>query len=257
LLGDARWVFLFAGVTLAVTGGLALACFVKVFGVTFLARPRNEAIKNVQESSASMSISMVGLSILCLLIGLASGPVSTVLQTVGRQLSVFSGSAPVVNVSSSAGLAIDKPTASVSGVVVSTMLIAITVVVWLAVRYGVYKKQKVVVGSTWDCGTPLNGRMEITATGFSWSIIQVARGLLKPSLQHSVEYDDANSRYSVVSRTVSIGIVDVYKKYFYGPLYSGLIAISRQTKRIQNANINMYILYIFVALIITLVVAEV
>lgn len=53
-----RIVFAFAVVALAITGALAVTCFVKAFGVTFLARPRSEAAEHAHEVPAPMTIAM-------------------------------------------------------------------------------------------------------------------------------------------------------------------------------------------------------
>ncbi len=70
---SAKWVFIVSAGALAFTGGLALACFVKAFGATFLARPRSTRISNVKESSISLHIGMGALAALSLFFGLFSG----------------------------------------------------------------------------------------------------------------------------------------------------------------------------------------
>jgi hydrogenase-4 component B len=69
----AKWIFVAAAGSLALTSGLALACFVKVFGVTFLARPRSKEVTHAKESSIAMRVGMGGLAVLSLLFGVGSG----------------------------------------------------------------------------------------------------------------------------------------------------------------------------------------
>lgn len=59
-----------AVVLLAVTGALALACFIKVCGVVFLGAPRTEAAKDAHECGRLMRWPMVLIGGLCVLIGL-------------------------------------------------------------------------------------------------------------------------------------------------------------------------------------------
>src|SRR5208283_114389 len=64
-----RLVFPLSGAMLALTGALAAACFVKAFGITFLAQPRSEAARNAREAAPSMRVGMAVLTAACLLLG--------------------------------------------------------------------------------------------------------------------------------------------------------------------------------------------
>jgi len=56
--------------SLALTGGLAMACFVKAFGITFLALPRSDAAAGAQEASRPMRLGMLALAAACVALGL-------------------------------------------------------------------------------------------------------------------------------------------------------------------------------------------
>jgi hydrogenase-4 component B len=58
---------------LALTGGLAAACFAKAFGVTFLGRPRSTHAAQATESPAPMIAGMLLLAGACVALGLAPG----------------------------------------------------------------------------------------------------------------------------------------------------------------------------------------
>ena len=55
---------------LALVGGLALACFVKVFGIVFLGEPRSDAAGGAHEAPSTMLVPMALLLIACAWIGL-------------------------------------------------------------------------------------------------------------------------------------------------------------------------------------------
>ena len=57
-----------AAAMLALTGVLALACFAKVFGLSFLALPRSSHARRAEEVPRSMRIGMVLLSAICIAI---------------------------------------------------------------------------------------------------------------------------------------------------------------------------------------------
>ena len=116
------------------------------------------------------------------------------------------------------------------------------------------RKQKECTTNTWDCGTNFTPRAEITATGFSRSIILIFKGLLKPTIQHNIEYYDDQNRYLPKSRTVTLNIGNVYHTYLYQPLHIVINKLSVKAKTIQNGNIDLYISYILVALMLALLV---
>lgn len=247
-----QWIFVLAAGSLAFTGGLALACFVKAFGAIFLARPRSVEVTHAKESALSMRLGMAGLATLSLLFGVFSGSVVVLLEKVGRGFSIFQSTPSFVSVSAAQSISAGNGFAQVSAPWILWLLVAITLGVAFVVRFLINRKQKIVVGATWDCGTELTPRMEITATGFARSIILIFKGVLKPSIQHDIEYHDAASRYMPKSRTVTLGVGDVYDSYFYKPLYDMLDGLSARLRNIQIGNINIYISYLFIALIVAL-----
>src|SRR5439155_25965427 len=54
---------------LALTGGLAAACFVKAFGIPFLALPRSPRAAAAREAPLTMQIGMAVLALACVLLG--------------------------------------------------------------------------------------------------------------------------------------------------------------------------------------------
>ncbi|MFA6503454.1 MAG: proton-conducting transporter membrane subunit [Patescibacteria group bacterium] len=243
-----KWTFIGSAGALAFTGGLALECFVKAFGATFLARPRSAEARHAKESSLSLKFGMGALAAMALLFGIFSGYVTSILNRIGLDFgftSSFVSSTPEQSLAAG-GFSI------VSGPAFFILLAAVVLAVVFAVKFLVNRNQKVRVGATWDCGVDLTPRMEITSTGFARSIILIFKGILKPSIQREIEYRDADSRYLPISRKITLKVNDMYRTYFYAPL-SGLVSfVSERAKYIQSGNINAYILYILVALLASL-----
>ncbi len=248
-----RWAFFIAAGSLAFTGGLAAMCFVKVLGATFLARPRSSRVCHVKESGLTLRISMFVLASLTLIIGVASGTVTNILTNVATDLSIFNSSKPAFY-STPLKVGLLDNFASISMPLILVALVLTTISVFVIV-FLVTINRKIKIGCTWDCGTTLTPRMEITATGFANSIIAIFRGVLKPTKQVSIEYQDANMRYFPKTERVKLGTKDVYRGYFYLPLTLLTVKASEYVKRIQSGNINMYILYILVTLIAMLLIA--
>jgi hydrogenase-4 component B len=249
---SARWVFILAAGALALTGGLALACFVKAFGAIFLARPRSAEVAHAVEAPWPLRASMGALAALSLACGIFSGPLTKGIEAIGRNFGVFRNAAPFASFASGTGIAVGGDFASVSGPAFAIFFAVILALVMYITRRVVHARQKVTVGATWDCGTDLGPRMEITATGFARSLILIFQGVLKSSLQHTIEYHDAESRYLPRSRTVVLTVRDVYHTHLYQPLRAFIMGASARIKNIQSGNINAYILYIFLALVAAL-----
>lgn len=242
------WIFVIAAGALAFTGGLALACFVKAFGAIFLARPRSDEAKQATESSPLMLGGMWSLGALTLLFGVGSGYISGVIKTIAEEFAVFQN-LPLPLLRATTGRISVGAFSSVFPPVVFLLLLFTIPAVFFAGRYLLNRQQKVAFGPTWDCGSNLTPRMEITSTGFARSIILIFKGILKPTMQKSVEYRDGETRYLPKSRVIQLGVNDVYDKYLYEPARLLALWFSLSAKKVQSGLINMYILYILAALV--------
>lgn len=242
-----RWIFVLAAGSLAFTGGLAAMCFVKAFGATFLARPRSEEVFHAKESDVMLRVGMAVLALLTLMIGFTAGPVTKIISTVVNRLTIFQSSEPAFY-SNLFSVGMQNNFATISMPYILIALVAMITFTFLIVSL-VTRKRKIKIAATWDCGTTLHPRMEITATGFSRSIVTIFGRVLKPTSQVFVEYRDGDVRYFNKTQTVELGVHDVYQSYFYRPLQRLIVKWSEQFKRIQSGNINVYILYIFLTLI--------
>lgn len=252
LHGAAGWIFVLAVGSLALTGGLALACFVKAFGAVFCARPRSEEAQHAKESSFSMRTGMAALALLAVLFGVFSGSVSSMIGRVAQDIRGFGAAKLPLAVSPLQQISVHNNFSSASAPAIAMMFIIAACIAALAAR-AVYRKQKVVTGETWDCGTTPTPRAEITATAFSRSIIMIFKGILKPTKQTGIEYRDATARYFPKARTITLGVSDIYRAYLYEPLQIAVTKFSERVKTIQSGNINAYVLYIFAALLVLLV----
>ena len=250
LSSSMKFVFVLGITALAFTSGLAAACFVKAFGVAFLARARSDAVTHTVEDSTLMKFSMAMLAVLTLLIGLGAGTVARVLSVIAGTTARFADVQPQATFSLHAASVRDGFAILPMPLLFVIMTLGI-LATWTLTQL-VSRQQKSLVDLTWDCGTALTRRMEITATGFSHSIITVSRGILRPTRQSEVEYRDAAQRYFPTSRTVHFGVPDIYTNFFVR-MTGGLAWLSRIVRRTQNGNINAYILYILLALVVLLI----
>ena len=81
--------FIFAVAALALSGALAAACFIKIFGISFLGLPRSEQASLAQEVPMFMSIGSGALTLLCLVSGIfplvALGAINQVVLALTKQ----------------------------------------------------------------------------------------------------------------------------------------------------------------------------
>jgi hydrogenase-4 component B len=146
-----------AAPALALIGGLALACFVKVFGVTFLGEPRSAAAAAVAHDAApSMRWPMAALLGACAWIGLLPATLAPLLQAAAATWAPLAGAVSLV-----APLA---PLPLVGAAGWGLLLLFILLGGWLRGRTRHAPRDV----STWGCGylapTP---RMQYSASSFA------------------------------------------------------------------------------------------
>ena len=138
---------------LALIGGLAAACFVKVFGVVFLGEPRSDHARHAHEVGVAMRAPMLAAALACLAIGLwPAGALALV--------------APAAVCLSGAALPADLgPLFNIS--LMATVLVALIAALAL-LRARLLKARPVAQAATWGCGYPhATARMQYTATSFA------------------------------------------------------------------------------------------
>lgn len=240
--------FVLAIASLAFTGGLAAACFVKAFAVTFLAKPRSEAAKNSVESPMLMNVGMAILALLCLVLGIFSGSVVPEIIAVTTSLSAMSNYTPAI-ATSPQSVTVSQGFASLNLPAVFIALAGVLTIVMTLV-YIKTRNQKVSAVDVWDCGAPpLNSRAEITSTGFARALIVMFGSLMRPTKHTIIENNISNLPYYPSSKTVNLEVPNVYETKLYRPVHTILSFIASKVSIVQNGNVNQYLMYIFVTLI--------
>ena len=235
---------------LAFTGGLAAACFVKAFGVTFLAKARTQEARDAQECTISMRSSLIMLSMLSLIMGVGVGNIVPILSSIAENVTGLANITPAIEARSMT-LDAQGKFATLSMPLVAIILAGLLALTALTVHLYT-RRQKITRGDTWDCGAPLTARMEITATGFSRSILTVFKSLVRPTKYLEVKYADTRGYFPSL-RKIELGFLDIYETYLYGPLNRITETTSQIAKKIQSGNVNLYILYLGVTLTLLLI----
>jgi len=228
----------FAAPALALTGALAVACFVKVYGAVFLGLPRTDESRHARESGAPVTGPMAVLGLCCAGIGLAPALAAPALA---RGVSAW---APEVG---DAGESLRRlaPFEWVTGLglgLVAALAVGAGALGW-RVRAG-----GAVAGPTWGCGyaapTP---RMQYTSSSFAQMLVRLFAWALVPRARrpHRLGLFPAKSEFhsevpdAVLDRAVLPGA------RLGAVLLAGL-------RVIQQGSVQAYLLYIFVTLVLLL-----
>jgi hydrogenase-4 component B len=248
-----RLIFPLSGALLALTGALAAACFVKAFGITFLAQPRSAHAEHAHEVGPAMRMGMGLLAVVCVVLGLFPTQFVQLLDPLTQQLT---GHQISVQLSAANGLVLAS--LADKGGTVSTLGITLMAVCLLPIPFGLWlvfsRKTKVRRGPTWDCGQRgLTPRMEYTATGFSKPIRMIFKALFQPRRDVQREYDF--SPYFATNLRFESHVEEVFERRIYRPLRILILRASRRIRTIQHGSIHFYLLYIFITLLLLLMFA--
>ncbi len=235
---------------LALTGALAAACFVKVYGVVFLGKARGRRVRRAHEVGPGMRIGMAVLALLCLLFGIFPTFVVGVLDAIPRML-VGVGLAGQAQGSWLWLTPVTRDTASYSALfVVAGLGFTWLVGYWLLHRRdGADQVRK---GEPWDCGFGgLNTRMQYTATAFAMPIRRIFESVWRVH-ENIDEQRDSAQPLRVKSIRYELRTEDHAWYWFYLPVARIVQNAARRVARIQTGHIRTYLAYSFVTLLVLL-----
>jgi hydrogenase-4 component B len=221
---------------LALVGGLAAVCFIKVFGVVFLGEPRGASIPGTHESPASMLGPMGLLAVLCVAIGVAPVLVMPVLDRVtstwlgGPTRPSLAEFAPITHVAWANG---------------AIALFLVFVYLSLARRpHGGSDRVP-----TWDCGySSPSSRMQYTASSFADRLV----GLFSFALRRRVEAPKLATTFPIRAH-FHTQVPDVILDLWILPAGRWSARAAASLRWIQQGQVHLYLLYVVGALIAMLV----
>ena len=248
-LGEPQVQFLFpvAAALLALTGGLACACFVKAFGTAFLALPRSEAAADAHEAPGVMLVPQGLLAAACLALGLFPG---AVLSVVGGIVAALPGfvAVPIMSRGPLAMAAAEGALAQVTPAALALALIgglAASALPFFAARI-VRAVRRV---PTWGCGGILTPQTEYTATAFSKPLMLIFSAVYRPTRQVEALAKVSYFPYAVRYRSE---IEPTFERYLYGPLTEAVLRMADRLKVLQAGSLHAYLGYV-IALVLSLV----
>jgi hydrogenase-4 component B len=217
-----------AVVLLAMTGALALACFIKVCGVVFLGAPRSAAAERAHESGPWMRGPMLLLAACCVAIGVA--PVlfwPAIARAVGEWNPAWSDFAPPPSLA--------MISACHAGLVVVALL-----VVWVLRRQVRRNGERRAV--TWDCGYAApTARMQYAAGSFAGIITEWFAWILRPE-RHEARPEAALPRAAEFAEHTPETVLE----HVVEPAGSVVMRVSDAVRRLQHGRLQAYLLYLLI-----------
>ena len=251
----------FASIAFALTLGLASATFVKLFGISFLSRPRSKAAEGATEAPRSMLAGMTIAGSLCVVLGaLPFVATSAIASGFGFDAGLVGSYAPFgpLTVGYAAG-----GLRSVSSLSMPTVLVLFgssgaALLGFVAVA-GSGRKTTTRRYTTWEGGFgALDERTEYTATSLSQPIRTVFKSFFRPRTEVEREYYSDSNKLTKRSVTVTTETREIFEDHFYSPATRVVVAVLDRVRRIQTGKINAYLLYLMIAtiLLLALVVSQ-
>ncbi|MFA5879183.1 MAG: proton-conducting transporter membrane subunit [Candidatus Margulisiibacteriota bacterium] len=211
---------------LALTSGLSLACFTKVFGIIFLAVPRSKKAKVASEAPFSMLFAQGILAFLCIILGIFS---FQILGFIANKLHVK----------------LFLPNL----LFITFFFFILLLIIFIVMR--IFASKKVRVDETWGCGIySQNKEMEYTATGFSEPIMTIFSAIYKTKkINKRLFFDHKNTIFK--EGYAEIQLIKIFEEYFYLPIAKSAKTIALFIDNFQkNADLDNYLFYSFMTVII-------
>jgi hydrogenase-4 component B len=237
--GDRIWLAgAFAAPALAFVGALAVACFVKVFGVVFLGEARTVRAAAAHESGHLMLLPMAALAGGCVFIGVAPSLVAPLLDAAVTSWApeLATGRPPLV---------VLAPLGEVT-----TAAVALVGALGLAgaALWACTRRTAVGTVGTWDCGyAATSARMQYTASSFAQTLVRMFAWVLRPD-EHAPKIQEVFARSASFESHVPDSVLDLIVR----PCARGMGRVFTWLRRVQHGSINAYVVYILVALVLLL-----
>lgn len=236
-----------AGALLALAAALAVACFVRAYGVTFLSRPRSSAAREAREVDGASLAAMAILAGLCFIVGILPGAVIDGLAPLTRLL--VGGRMPVqAEVPWLSIVPIAESRSSYNGLLVfAFVLVSASAAIFAIHRLA---SRAVRRAPAWDCGFPEPSPMtQYTGASFAQPIRRVFGALLfqaREQVDMPLPGDPRPARLSVTLR-------DLAWEWIYLPVAKAINFAADRLNRLQFLTIRRYLSLVFLALIALLV----
>jgi hydrogenase-4 component B len=218
-------------VLLAITGALALACFVKVCGVVFLGAPRSASASDARECGPWMRVPMVALAFGCVAIGL---------------LPILFWPYLIAGASAWRGDRIAMPTPDfLTQLTRVHVLLAVSATAGVLLLWRRSQRNGRTLAPTWDCGYAAPAaRMQYTAGSFAGIITEWFSWILLPE-RHDRRPRDIFPDQASYEEHASEAVLE----HAVAPMSRAVMLFSEVARRLQHGRIQAYLVYVITGLV--------
>ncbi|HVY00202.1 MAG TPA: hydrogenase 4 subunit B [Pseudorhodoplanes sp.] len=236
------------GALLAFAAALAAACFVKIYGITFLGRGRTLAAQTASETDHFSLAAMFVLAALCLLAGVFPGVLIDLLSPVTNAM-VGGRMPPQIGLAWLSIVPITESRSSYNGAIILVFLIVSGALTAMVIhRFATRATRR---SAFWDCGYPDRSlATQYSGSSFSMPI----RRVFGVTLFHVRERVDMPRPGETRPGHFHVKIFDPAWRLAYGPAGRAIWAASGKLNQLQFLTIRRYLTLVFAALIVLLVV---
>jgi hydrogenase-4 component B len=227
----------FAIISLAVIGGLALACFTKVVGVVFQGEPRTKVAEDVNERGLTMLIPMLILAAACAIIGIFPG--------IFIQMSIKAVSAMSLGY---AHVPLEPFQLLTGNITFAALIFLSMLLVIIAIRFFFYRNKNITKSETWGCGfTQPTVKMQYTGSSYASFILE----FFKPVAPLSEDHPAVEGRFPAKTYYKS-HINDIAELNMNRVVVNPVLFLFDKLRWIQHGDIHLYIGYILLAIVLLL-----
>ncbi len=224
-------------ISLAVIGGLALACFTRVVGVVLQGEPRSDAAVGVNEKGPTMLISMLVLAGLCLIIGVF--PRVFILMTLEAVAAIGLGYGripfePFLHITTNISLA--------------AAVFFVVLLLLFSFRTLLYRGKTIARSGTWGCGfTQPTVKMQYTGSSYAASILE----FFKPVAPLHEDHPAIRGRFPQKTHYQS-HVDDISELHMENVIVRPVLWLFDKLRWMQHGDIHLYIGYILLAIVVLL-----
>ena len=240
-----------AAATLGLTGGLAVYAFVRAFGIPFLGMPRTRPAAAAREAGQPVAGPAL-LAVACAALAVGAPVVLTALDrgvaaVTGVQLRPVLLPGKLTVIPAHADFSAFSPT------YLTAFLIAVLAVpglIYLAGR----PRAETRVAPVWDGGiVTFKPRMQYSAMTFSAPTRVTFDALYRPSVSVQRASDDPAGRSGPVHYEAQTD--PIFERYLYRPVIRAVQWLADVVRPIQSGDVNLYLLYVFLAVLAAYLIA--
>ena len=241
---ELRVFVLIAFILMGLTGALALGCFVRLYGVTFLGRRRSSLVQKAHEMPWTMLLGMGIEAILIILLGIFPMPMVSVMQ------GALTGGVVVLPMTGLLGVfwAGNGSFSLYSPLILVVLAVIICGILGMTL---VGKKRFVEQEETWNCGTVPTRREQYSATGFSKPLRRAFDFILQPKRERV--YLKKDHSYFGRQQEYHLNIPDQFSERLYKPIEHLVVRAADAMLALQQGSVRLYIGYTMIAMIAVLI----